>query len=203
MQTDDLIGTTVVLALVAASLPLALTHASFKVREMSEIWRKLAHRHRLHFAPGGRSLRPLASGTCNGRALRMGKARATQRGPYFIELSLQGKLPEGLHLKRLDESPQELGGPEGAFGLLERIPAAGAEARLESVAKIEPQDSDEVLQYLTKPRRTAALRLATLGGRLEDDKLTVIITERSARQLEALDAVLHELEALAPLLDTA
>lgn len=42
-----------------------------------------------------------------------------------------------------------------------------------------------------------------LGGELEGDKLTVIITERSARQLEALDAVLHELEALAPLLDTA
>jgi hypothetical protein len=203
MQTDDLIGITLVIACVAVSLPLALTHASFKAQEMSETWRKLAHRHRLHFEPGRRGQKPFASGTLRGHALRMGKVRATEPGPYFMELSLRSKPPAELHLQPLPGSPAELAGPEGALGLLERIPATGAEARLESVAKIEPQDSDEVLRYLTKTRRAAALRLATLGGQLEGGKLKVIITDRSARELEALDAVLHELESLAPVLEEA
>ena len=101
-MNDDIIALAALFAAIAAIVPLALVHGSFKAQELHEAWRKLAYRHDLRFDPGPRlRQRSKVSGVLDGREFLLQRAGGNDKAPVFMELRLR-------HEPGADDSPARL-----------------------------------------------------------------------------------------------
>jgi hypothetical protein len=169
---------------------------------LSEAWRKLAARHRLHFDPGRRVVQKTSvSGSLRGREFSLtGVGGNKNHGSVHMELTLRGSLPVGLELHPVDENIAQLAAVTGIP--VDALAGGEAQVNIDDQLRAKAADSEEVPVYLTPQRTKAALQLAEIGGSLEDHKLRVPV-DKTATDLEQLDRTLRTLRRIAPVLETA
>ena len=198
---EELIGLAVVFSVVAVVLPLALVHGTHKAQEVQEAWRKLAARHRLSFEPGRRVVHNTkVTGALAGCPFLLEKSGGNDNTAFCMELGLRGSLPVGLSMK---PTGKHLAAHVAVLGVpVSEVSERTGEVKINDEVSVTATDRDDVPVYLTAERKRAALRLADVGGELDDEKLRVTVTKH-ADDLEELDQALRTLAAVAPLLDTA
>ena len=148
-------------------LPLAITHGTNNVRQLEDAWRKLAERHHLRYERSSRFKLPSISGEVGGRALLIKREPGQDTSAIRVQLTLEGPLPDGLHIGPHQARVEVLGHVLISGGINTR------DAAFDEEVDVKGDDPDSIRQYLTDGRKRAAAQVVELGGELENGILIV------------------------------
>jgi hypothetical protein len=193
-MNDGIIGITVTLCALGVLVPLLLTHATHRMQQIEDAWRKLAERHRLRFQPG-RKLQVM--GSLAGRAFSLASEGSGNKATFTMELELHGPLPQGLQLKGIGK-PKDA--HEAAGAPVISVHERSGRIDINGAVRVGARHPGELTDYLDLARQRAALRLIDVAGKLQSRTLSVPFTSHPD-DLEGLDHALQELAAVAPVLE--